>query len=135
MAPRANNRIRFASTKESTQAMIPAQALAWLDDLLNKGGKIDGVNIAGPGDPLADLGPTLETLRLVREKYPAMALGITTLGLGGEQSVEQLVKAGVSHVTLLVDGVDLEVVKKLYAWIRPGAKTIPLFTAAGVASG
>lgn len=132
VAPRANNRIRFASTKESAQAMIPAQALAWLDDLLNKGDKIDGVNITGPGDPLADLGPTLETLRLVRAKYPAMNLGITTLGLGGEQSAERLVKAGVSHVTLLVDGVDLEVVKKLYAWIRPGIKTVPLFTAAGV---
>ena len=132
VAPRANNRIRFASTKESAQAMIPAQALAWLDDLLNKGDKIDGVNIAGPGDPLADLGPTLETLRLVRAKYPAMNLGITTLGLGSEQSVERLVQAGVSHVTLLVDGVDLEVVKKLYAWIRPGIKTVPLFTAAGV---
>lgn len=132
VAPRANNRIRFASTQESMQALIPAQALAWLDDLLNKGDKIDGVNIAGPGDPLADLGPTLETLRLVREKYPSMALGIITLGLGGEQSAERLVQAGVSHVTLLVDGVDLEVVKRLYAWIRPGIKTISLFTAAGV---
>ncbi|MDP3695985.1 MAG: radical SAM protein [Desulfocapsaceae bacterium] len=132
VAPRANNRIRFASTKESMQAMIPAQALAWLDDLLDKGEKIDGVNIAGPGDPLADLGPTLDTLRLVREKYPAMDLGIITVGLGGERSVERLVKAGVGHVTLLVDGVELEVVKRLYAWIRPGIKTIPLFTAAGV---
>ena len=132
VAPRANNRIRFASTQESSQALIPVQALAWLDDLLDKGEKIDGVNISGPGDPLADLGPTLDTLRLVREKYPAMDLGIITLGLGGERSVERLVKAGVSHVTLLVDGVDLEVVKRLYAWIRPGIKTIPLFTAAGL---
>jgi nitrogen fixation protein NifB len=132
VAPRANNRIRFASTQESTQAMIPAQALVWLDDIVSKGNKVDGVNIAGPGDPLADLGPTLETLRLVREKYPAMNLGITTLGLGGEQSVERLVQAGVSHITLLVDGVDLEVVQKLYAWIRPGIKTVPLFTAVGV---
>ncbi|MFH2124621.1 MAG: radical SAM protein [Pseudomonadota bacterium] len=130
VAPRANNRIRFASTKESMQAMMPEQALAWLADILNKGGKVDGVNIFGPGDPLADIGPTLDTLRLLRERYPVMALGIITLGLGGEQFVEGLVKAGVSNVTLLVDSVDLEVVKKLYAWIRPGAKTIPLFTAA-----
>lgn len=130
VAPRANNRIRFASTQESVPAMIPAQALVWLGNILSKGNKIDGVNIAGPGDPLADAGPTLETLRLVREKYPAMVLGITTLGLGWEQMAERLVQAGVSHVTLLVDGVDLEVVRKLYAWIRPGAKTVPLATAA-----
>ena len=132
VAPRANNRIRFASTKESMQAMIPAQALAWLDELLTRGDRIDGVNITGPGDPLADIGPTLETLGLVREKYPAMNLGVITLGLGGKQAVERLVKAGVSHVTLLVDGVDLEVVKRLYAWIRPGIKTVPLFTAAAM---
>ncbi len=130
MAPRANNRIRFAATQESMQALIPEQALTWVADIMSKDGKVDGVNIGGPGDPLADLGPTLDTLRLVRERYPAMAQGITTLGLGGEQYAEQLVEAGVSHVTLLVDGVDLEVVKKLYAWIRPGARTIPLFTAA-----
>lgn len=130
VAPRANNRIRFASTKESTPAMIPSQALTWLDELLAKGDRIDGVNLVGPGDPLADLGPTIDTLRLVREKYPAMALGVTTLGLGGEQAVERLVKAGVSHVTLLVDGVDLEVVKRLYAWIRPGTRTVPLLAAA-----
>jgi nitrogen fixation protein NifB len=132
VAPRANNRIRFASTQETLQAMVPAQALTWLGDLLNRGEKIDGVNIAGPGDPLADLGPTLETLHLVQEKYPAMALGITTLGLGGDETAGRLVQAGVSSVTLLVDGVDLEVVKKLYAWIRPGTKTVPLFTAAGM---
>ena len=132
VAPHANNRIRFASTKETMQAMIPTQALAWLEDLLDKGDKIDGVNMAGPGDPLADLGPTLETLRLVRQKYLGMDLGVVTLGLGGAQAVERLVKAGVSHVTLLVDSVDLEVMKRLYAWIRPGTKTVPLFTAAEV---
>ena len=130
VAPRANNRIRFASTQESSPAMIPAQALVWLGNILGTGDKINGVNIAGPGDPLADSGATFETLRLVGEKYPAMALGITTLGLGWEHMADRLVRAGVSHVTLLVDGVELEVVMKLYAWIRPGARTVPLATAA-----
>ncbi|MBU3943242.1 MAG: radical SAM protein [Proteobacteria bacterium] len=129
VAPRANNRIRFAATSESQQAMIPGQALALLADILGEGGRVDGVTIAGPGDPLADSESTVAMLALVRKRYPEMALGITTLGLGGEKAVRQLVEAGVSHVTLLVDAVDLEVMQKLYAWIRPGSKTVPLFAA------
>lgn len=129
VAPRANNRIRFAATSESQPAMIPEQALALFADILGEGGRVDGVTIAGPGDPLADSESTFAMLALVRKRYPEMALGITTLGLGGEKAVGQLVEAGVSHVTLLVDAVDLEVMRKLYAWIRPGSKTVPLFAA------
>jgi nitrogen fixation protein NifB len=126
VAPRANNRIRFAATGESLQSMSPSEALAWLTETMDKGIALDGVNLAGPGDPLADLVPTLETLRLVREKYPELKLGISTLGLGAEQAAEALIQAGVSRVTLLVDGIDLDVIRKLYAWIRPGSRTVPL---------
>ncbi|KAF0188787.1 MAG: Dinitrogenase iron-molybdenum cofactor biosynthesis [Desulfobulbaceae bacterium] len=126
MASRANNRIRFAATGESLQAMSPVEALAWLAETVDKGAALDGVTLAGPGDPLADLGPTLEVLSLIRAKYPEMELGITTLGLGAEQAAEALLKAGVSRVTLLVDGIDLDVIRKLYAWIRPGYRTVPL---------
>jgi len=126
VAPRANNRIRFAATGESLQAMSPVEALAWLAETIDKGTAFDGVTLAGPGDPLGDLGPTLETLRLIRAKYPEMELGITALGLGAEQAAEALLQAGVSRVTLLVDGIDLDVIRKLYAWIRPGSRTVPL---------
>lgn len=129
VASRANNRIRFAATGESLEGMSPVEALAWLAETVDKGAAFDGVTLAGPGDPLADLGSTLETLRLIREKYPEMELGITTLGLGAEQAAEALLQAGVSRVTLLVDGIDLEIIRKLYAWIRPGSRTVPLPTA------
>lgn len=128
-APRANSRIRFAATSESRQVMSPGGALAWLTGVLDNGTRVDGVTLAGPGDPLADLAPTLETSGLIREKYPEMELGITTLGLGAEQAAPSLLQAGVRHVTILVDGVALEVMRKLYAWIRPGFRTIPLFAA------
>jgi len=132
VAPRANNRIRFAATDEARQPLSPEQALILLVELLDKGERVDGVTIAGPGDPLADSASTLATLELVRRQYPDMDLGVTTLGLGGKDAAAQLVQAGVSHVTLLVDAVDLEIMRKLYAWIRPGSRTVSLSAATEV---
>jgi len=129
VAPRANSRIRFAATGEARQVMSPVQALAWLTEVVGQGVVVDGVTIAGPGDPLADLGPTIETLGLIREKYPDMELGITTLGLGAGQAAQTLLQAGVGQVVVLVDAVDVELMRKLYAWIRPGSRTTPLFAA------
>ncbi len=132
VAPRANSRIRFASTDESRQPLSPEQALTLIAELLDKGERVDGVTIAGPGDPLADSASTFATLGQVRIRYPDMALGVTTLGLGGKEAAAQLVQAGVSHVTLLVDAVDLEIMRKLYAWVRPGSRTVSLSAATEV---
>lgn len=132
VAPRANSRIRFASTDEARHPFSPEQALILLVELLEKGELVDGVTIAGPGDPLADSASTFATLELVRRRYPDMALGLTTLGLGGKEEAAQLVQAGVSHVTLLVDAVDLEIMRKLYAWIRPDSRTVSLSAATEV---
>ncbi len=126
VAPRANSRIRFAATGETIQALTPEQAMTLLAEMLATGEPVDGITIAGPGDPLADSGPTFATLELVRGRYPDMALGVTTLGLGGALAARQLAEAGVSRITLLVDAVDLEIMRKLYAWIRPGSRTVPL---------
>ena len=126
VAPRANNRIRFAPTCDRQHPLLPNQALAWLEDLLSRGVAVTLADIDGPGDPLAAPGPTLETLSLLARNHPEIALAVTTLGVGGEQSTDLLIEKGVSQVTLLVDAVDPKVAELLYAWIRPGQKTIPL---------
>lgn len=130
VAPRANSRIRFAAAEKPEPALQPAEALAVVGRLLDQGAQIELVMIAGPGDPLATPLFTNETLRLVRERYPDLPLGITTLGINGEECARELAANGVRSVTLLVDAVDAEVVKSLYAWIRPGTKTVPLARAA-----
>ncbi|MCF6290132.1 MAG: hypothetical protein L3J03_03955 [Desulfobacterales bacterium] len=126
VAPRANSRIRFAPTGEQQQAMLPAEAIAWLDELLGRGIAVDMADIDGPGDPLAVPGPTMETISLLGRNHPGITLSITTLGIGGGQYVELLAEKGVRQVTLLVDSIDPETAKLLYAWIRPGRKTVPL---------
>jgi nitrogen fixation protein NifB len=129
VAVRANARLRFAPAA-MPQALLPAQALAWLTEQVNGGVKIEEAHISGPGDPLALIAPTLETLRLVRRAYPGMALGLTTLGINAAQLAKTLAEHGVSRVTLRIDAMQAEVVQKLYAWIRPGTRTIPLAAAA-----
>ena len=129
-AARAHARLRFTPADQPPRAMLPSEALAWLKELRNRGIKVDEAHLNGPGDPLAAIAPTLETLRLVRREYADLPLSLTTLGINAAPHAVTLAEHGVTRVTLLVDAVQAEVVQKLYAWIRPGTKTIPLARAA-----
>lgn len=129
VAARANARLRFAPATKLPPAMLPVQALAWLEEQVNGAVQVEEAHISGPGDPLAAIGPTLETLQLVRRKFAGMTLGLTTLGINAAECAKTLAEHGVSRVTLRVDAVQAGVAQKLYAWIRPGSRTIPLAAA------
>ncbi len=130
VAPRASRRPRFGAPAAARQAMLPMDALALLEDVMRQGTGIGMVGITGPGDPLALPEPTLETLRLVRDRFPEIGLCLTATGLGGADVAEALAELGLSHVTILMDTVDPKEAEALYAWIRPGVKTLPLAEAA-----
>ncbi|MBU0908569.1 MAG: radical SAM protein [Proteobacteria bacterium] len=132
VAARAIARLLSAPAAKNPRAMLPQEAMSWLDNMISQGADIGEAYISGPGDPLAEVQPTLETISLIRRRHADLPLGITTLGINGEQYAEALAEHGVNTVTLQVEAVDPEVVKKLYAWIRPGTKTIPLSQAAGM---
>lgn len=126
VAPCSFSRIRFDPIDSPVRAVPPAGALNWLDENLQQGAKITAVDLDGPGDPLCEIDCTMETLHLIRNKYPDIELSVTTLGLHAQKYSKLLSAKGVTGVTLLVDAVDKKVAEKLYAWIRPGRKTIPL---------
>lgn len=132
VAPRSNARIKFTSGPKPKPAMTPEDAVRWLKHVTGGGTDmgIDIVGITGPGDPLASPEPTLRTLKMVRDEFPDMELCLTTVGIGGAECAPELAEIGISHVTILVDAVDPEVAEKLYAWIRPSTKTVPLPQAA-----
>lgn len=129
VAPRCNilcnycNR-KFDCVNESrpgvtSSILSPGQALAYLDQVMEIRDDIAVVGIAGPGDPFANAAETMETFRLVREKYPRMILCLSTNGLGlTEDYVRQLAGLQVSHVTITMNGVDPVVAGKVYAWAR-----------------
>ncbi len=109
--------------------MDPAQAMQWITGLLDQG-RIRGIDIRGPGDALADPEHLLRTVELIREKWPGLAIRITTIGLGAAQMAVRLAGAGIREVVMEVNAVDSGIVQRLYAWIRPGRRTIPLAEAA-----
>ncbi len=140
VAPKANVRCKYDDALyiasgnnevgKAPQSLTPAEALAYLDRVLASGMELSMVGITGPAEPFATPEATFETLRLVREKYPEMGLCVTTNGLGVSSYASALGGLGLSHVTILMNGVDPDVVEKLYGWIRPGTKTLRLVEAA-----
>ena len=133
VAPKALARVRWAAdTKPPMPAMTPTEAMAWLEQVERHDVAVARVECCGPGDPLAVPGRLFETMALLRRHYPEVAPEIATLGLSGEAHARQLADLGVRRVILLVDAVEPEAATKVYAWVRPGTKTIPLPQAAAV---
>lgn len=104
----------------TSAVLTPAKALQYLDIALTKAPYLKVVGIAGPGDPFAQPEATLETLRLVREKYPQMLLCVATNGLNAEPYVPEMARLDVSHVTVTVNAVSPEIGADVYAWARDG---------------
>ena len=66
-----------------TSAVLkPKQAIAYLEKVLEAEPRITVAGIAGPGDPFANPKETLETIRLIRRRFPDLLLCLATNGLG-----------------------------------------------------
>jgi nitrogen fixation protein NifB len=134
VAPRCNVQCnfcdrRFDCVNESrpgvTSAVLtPQQAVYYLDRAMERSPAIRVVGIAGPGDPFATPEDTLETLRLVRNRYPKMLLCVASNGLEVAAHAAELGKLQVSHVTLTVNAIDPEIGARIYAWVRAGIRVL-----------
>ena len=82
------------------------------------------VAITGPGDPLATPDITLQAIEQVRTRYPEVKIGLRTLGMGSAALAGKLARTGLNYVEMQVDGTKPAVLEKIYAWIRPGMKTL-----------
>lgn len=130
VAPRCNIQCNYCDRKfdcanesrpgVTSSVLSPTQAMAYLDRAIEKAPYLKVVGIAGPGDPFANSEETMETLRLVREKYPEMLLCVATNGLNAEPYAEELAQLQVSHVTFTVNAVDPSIGAQIYAWVRDG---------------
>ena len=122
VAPLAFCRMRYAPEAKAGQALSAAEVLAET----GRYPALAHVELDGPGDPLASMTATLATIALLKQHHPGLTIGLTTLGLGGAPQAAELAAAGLNSMTLLVETLDAATAEKLYAWIRPGKKTIPL---------
>jgi nitrogen fixation protein NifB len=126
VAPRANARLRHTPAAITRQALSPRDAVNHLRSVLAGGPELDIVGLGGPGDPLATPDVTLLALELVREAFPNLSLCLSTNGIGGEKVARELAGIGLDHVAVQASAVRPEVAEKLYLWIRPGTRTVPL---------
>ena len=126
IAPKALARIRFSPDRPLARALSPDQAVNWLEYLGGQGEEIKVVNLNGPGDPLATPDATLATLAMLRKKFPGLSICLTSLGFGAVELAPRLKEFGLAHVSILMDACDPSTAGKVYAWIRPGKKTLPL---------
>ncbi len=132
VAPQVTAKTRFSSMSPHRLSFLaPEEALAVLVDAVGtRPHETVLAAITGPGDPLAVPDTLLRTIGLVRERYPRLRIGLKTLGCGARRFAADLARAGVDYVEMVVNGVKAEVLEKIYAWIRPGLKTMALADAA-----
>jgi nitrogen fixation protein NifB len=134
VAPRCNVQCNFCDRRfdclnesrpgVTSAVLTPQQAVHYLDQAMERMPNITVVGIAGPGDPFASPQQTLETLRLVRERYPEMLLCVASNGLEVAAHAAELGKLKVSHVTLTVNAIDPAIGAKVYAWVRAGIRVL-----------
>jgi len=130
VAPKCNIKCNYCNRKYdcvnesrpgvSSAVLTPFQALRYMEQVMEKEPRITVAGIAGPGDPFANPRETLETIRLVKEKFPHLLLCLASNGLGLPQCVDQLGDLGVTHVTITINAVDPQVGKDIYGWVRDG---------------
>ncbi len=132
IAPQANHRLCSALETKLPGVMIPAEALQWIRSLRKEGRKLKTIEFKGPGDPLALAVPTFATLELIKPEAEGAELSVTTLGIGAVGHAKELARLGVKKINLLVNTVHAETAAKLYSWIRPDKKTVPMGQAAEI---
>lgn len=104
----------------TSSVLSPTQAIAYLERVLEAEPRITVAGIAGPGDPFANPKETIETLRLIRQRFPKLLLCLASNGLGLSLYLDELAELQVSHVTITVNTVDPEIGAKIYSWVRDG---------------
>ena len=107
-----------------SERLTPDEALRKILAVAAELPQLSVVGIAGPGDPLANPGPTFEVLERVRREAPDLTLCLSTNGLALPEHVERLAALGVGHVTVTVNMVDPEVGERIYPWIVRGGRKI-----------
>jgi nitrogen fixation protein NifB len=100
--------------------LSPRQAVEYLDKVMEVEPDLTVAGIAGPGDALANPRESLATLRLVRQKYPALLLCLATNGLAAPDYLDEIAEAGVTHVSVTVNAVDPFVGAGIYRWVKNG---------------
>lgn len=102
----------------TSEVLNPFEALERFKAVKNKISNLKVVGIAGPGDALANFESTKKTLELIRNEDPDVTFCLSTNGLMLPYYAADLVKLGVTHVTVTVNTLDPKVGARIYKYIN-----------------
>ncbi|KAA8996898.1 nitrogenase cofactor biosynthesis protein NifB [Affinibrenneria salicis] len=100
-----------------SELLTPEQAVAKAQLVAQAIPQLSVIGIAGPGDPLANIGRTFRTLELLRARMPDIKLCLSTNGLMLPDAVDRLIEIGVDHVTVTLNTLDAAIAAQIYAWL------------------
>ena len=130
VAPACNIKCNYCDRKYScvnesrpgvtSVVLAPHQAPAYLEKVLRAESRISVAGIAGPGDPMANPRGTLQTMRLIKDRFPKMLLCLSSNGLAVPAYLDELAEIGVTHMTVTVNTVDPSIGAKIYSWVKDG---------------
>ncbi|MCF8044005.1 MAG: nitrogenase cofactor biosynthesis protein NifB, partial [Desulfarculaceae bacterium] len=130
VAPACNIKCNYCDRKYScvnesrpgvTSAVLaPHQAQEYFDRVLEAEPRISVAGIAGPGDPMANAAKTLQTIHLIKKRFPGILLCLSSNGLAVPEHLDALADAGVTHMTITVNAVDPAIGAKIYSWVKDG---------------
>lgn len=101
----------------TSNLLSPEQASELVDTVLGKVENLAVVGIAGPGDPLANPEKTFATFRLIKHNHPELRLCFSTNGLALMDNINDIVDVGISHVTVTVNAVEIDIAKRIYDYV------------------
>jgi nitrogen fixation protein NifB len=132
VAPKCNIQCNYCNRKYdcvnesrpgvTSSVLSPMQAVFYLSALTDRIENISVIGIAGPGDPFANPVETLTTIRLIKAQYPEKLFCLSTNGINLKPYINEISELGVSHVTLTINAVDIDILSKIYSWVRSEQK-------------
>lgn len=100
-----------------SELLTPEQAVKKVKAVAASIPQMTVLGIAGPGDPLANPQRTFATFQMLSEQTPDIKLCVSTNGLNLPESVEELIKHNIDHVTITINCIDPVIGAKIYPWI------------------
>lgn len=92
-----------------------SEAMERVKVLVERSNRLSVVGIAGPGDPLSN-DSTFEVMAMIKKEFPDIVLCISTNGLYLSERLDDIVKAGISSLTITINAVTIDVAEKIYSW-------------------
>ncbi|MFZ7132540.1 MAG: radical SAM protein [Eubacteriales bacterium] len=127
VAPICNIKCKFCNRKFDCQnesrpgvtsnLLTPEKALNTFEYYNSKVENLSVMGIAGPGDALANFDETKKTIQYIKERYPHVAICLSTNGLRLPEYAIELKELGVTHLTVTMNAVNSSIGEQIYDYI------------------